>query len=251
MVAAAQWFDSISESRHDGWAFNGICLKGGNTQAVRIPVLSAVNADMVRLEAWQSQKTEGFFEKLTNLDVASGQRVLGSPAVVRRLVPGLQVSDKHALYRYDIDGLTYLVPALFFIDRLFLSNRTAAKYLFQPGMLESSVDPASVRTTDSITLRLPPTMYASKCSLARAKLTAWLAMDATARKAWAGVWAAATSGRIDTALPKITMTGRVGGFALGDQRFVSWSRELSFDLGLPEKIILKGRGGRMRILKTR
>lgn len=247
----AQWLDSISHMRHDGWCFNGLYLERGKTRGIRIPLLDAAQADMLALEPWQQHKVPGFFSKLTTLELQRGQRVLEPAAVIRQLFPKLRITNGHAIYRYDVGGVTYLIPALFFISRLFLNDPVSAGYLLQPGMLESAIDPAPMRDDQSITLRLPPYLYASRCSLARAKLSAWLAIDRSARTAWSHVWLSATKGLIDTALPQVAMTGRVGGVMVADLRLVSWSRDLTFHLGLPNNIVVVGKAGRRRTFATR
>lgn len=225
-----------------------IQVEKGQARRLQVPFLNSPGMEMTTLGTWAQMRSQTFFEE-ASIFLAAGQRLLDTRPIVRTLWPGLQVSDRHAIFRFDVEGRVYLVPALFLIGRLFLTVRSVAKYLLQPGMFESFVDPAPVIEDDLVRIRLPPHLSVNQCSEGLARTMAWFAVDRSASKAWRSIWFKGVGGRIDLDLPTLTMSGRLGGVELDGMRLVTWSRELTFNTGLPNNLIVTSRRGNEKAFK--
>lgn len=242
------WFDGIEQSSRGEWCFDGLYLKERETLHQPVPVFEAVEQDLLRLDAWSATGAEGFFEKVS-LNLSRGQKLLSPRPVLRRLIPGLKLSSRHAIYRFEVGNEIYLVPALFFINELYFSCASAAPYLLQPGVLENYVDPAPELVADSVRIRLPPSMVVSRCKEDTACMLAWMALTPEAPKCWGSIWFNAWENRIDLRLPDVSMTGRLGGYVVDGMRFVCWSREVTFDRGLPPVVVVSGKRGRQKTFR--
>lgn len=242
------WFDGVSRDELGHWVLEALALTNGNLVRRRVPFSESFGMDMTSLGQWSQMRAETFIEE-ANFFLGNGQRLMDAGAVVRNIWPGLAVSDRHAVFRFDVGEKIYLIPALFLIGRLFLSVRSVAKYLLQPGMFESFIDPAPIVKNGEVHLRLPPHISVNQCSEGLARAMAWLAVDRSAERAWRSVWFNAMSGRIDLDLPAVTLHGRFGGIEVDGMRLVTWSRETTANTGLPNILRVTSRRGTERLFK--
>ncbi len=235
------WLDSISHTRHSGWCYEGI-TSGKEAAPALINPHEELKNHLYYRTAWQQQLDEGFFVSVDIPDIASGQRLINPKPVVRALFPGMKTSGRHALYRFDIDGEIYIFPALFLIAWMFLKRQAIAHYLFQPGMLESQLDPSPELSEDEVIMRVTPSFCLNSLTGDIARLMAWLALRQDARRAWSSVVEYAMHGKIDLVLPHASMEGRVGGVKVSGMNIVGWSREMTFGFGFTQKTIQVIRG---------
>lgn len=247
-VPGIAWFDGVFQDELGRWVLDAVAMEYGRLEHRRVPFHESAGMDMTCLGQWSQMRTETFFEE-ASIFLGHGQRLMDARAVIRKLWPGLPVSDRHAVFRFDVGERVYLLPALFLIGRLFLSVRSAAKYLLQPGMFESFIDPAPVVGDGAVHIRLPPHISVNQCSEGLARVMAWLAVDRSAERAWRSVWFKAMSGSIDLDLPAVTLHGRLGGVEVDGMRLVTWSRETTANTGLPSILRVTSRRGTQRLFK--
>jgi hypothetical protein len=242
------WFDGILQDEAGQWVLDALTFEQRKMAHRRVSLAESVGMDMTTLGSWSQMRTASFFEKFS-ISLSGGQRLMDARPLLRKLWPGLPMSDRHAVFRFDVGQHVYLIPALFLIGRLFLTVRSVAKYLLQPGMFDSFVDPAPVVRPDIVQIRLPPHLSVNQCSEGLARTMAWLAVDRSAAQAWRSVWFKAMSGRVDLDLPTATMHGRFGGIEIDGIRLISWSRELTVNTGLPNILQVTSRRGNQKIFK--
>jgi len=223
-------------------------MNNGSQVRRRVPFSESFGMDMTSLGQWSQMRAQTFIEE-ASIFLGGGQRLLDTGAVIRNLWPGLSVSDRHAVFRFDVGEKIYLVPALFLIGRLFLSVRSVAKYLLQPGMFESFIDPAPIVKKGEVHLRLPPHISVNQCSEGLARAMAWLAVDRSAERAWRSVWFKAMSGRIDLDLPDVTLHGRFGGIEVDGMHLITWAREVTANTGVPNLLWVTSRRGTQKLFK--
>jgi hypothetical protein len=242
------WFDGILQDETGQWVLGALTFDQRKMAHRRLTLAESVGMDMTTLGSWSQIRTATFFEAFS-ISLSGGQRLMDARPVLRKLWPGLPVSDRHTVFRFDVGEQVYLVPALFLISRLFLTVRSVAKYLLQPGMFESFIDPAPVVHPDIVQIRLPTHLSVNQCSEGLARAMAWLSIDQSAARAWRSVWFKAMSGCIDLDLPTATMHGRFGGIEIDGVRLVSWSREMTVNTGLPDLLQVTSRRGTQKTFK--
>lgn len=242
------WFDGMSRDESGSWVLEALAMDNGSLARRRIPFSESFGMDMTSLGQWSQMRTQTFIEE-ASIFLGGGQRLLDAGGVIHSLWPGLPVSEKHAVFRFDVGEKIYLVPALFLIGRLFLSVRSVAKYLLQPGMFESFIDPAPIVKNGEVHLRLPPHISVNQCSEGLARAMAWLAVDRSAERAWRSVWFKAMSGRIDLDLPDVTLHGRFGGIEVDGMRLITWAREVTANTGVPNLLWVTSRRGTQKLFK--
>ncbi|WP_018990888.1 hypothetical protein [Aromatoleum toluclasticum] len=242
------WFNGVFRDEAGQWMLDALMSENGQTAHRPVAILESARMDMTSLGQWAQMRAQTFFEE-TSLFLAHGQKLVDARPLIRKLSPGLQVSNRHAVFRFDVGSHIYLVPGLFIIGRLFLSVRSVAKYVLQPGMFESFVDPAPLVRDGTVTIRLPPHLSVNQCSEGLARALAWLAVDESAARAWRSVWYNAMDGRIDLTLPEVTMHGRLGGIEIEGMRLVTWSREVTFNTNVPGNLQVTSKRGTTKVFK--
>lgn len=248
MAGGVAWFDGILQEETGQWVLDALKSTQGRVEHGRIPLAESVRFDMLSLGQWSQMRTSTFFEEVS-ISLGGGERLIDARPIIRKLLPGMPVTSRHAVFRFDVGEQVYLIPALFLISRLFLTVRSVAKYLLQPGMFDSFIDPAPVVRPDIVQIRLPPHLSVNQCSEGLARAMAWLAVDHSAARAWSSVWFKAVSGCIDLDLPSVIMHGRFGGLEIDGIRLVSWSREITVNTGLPNILQVTSRRGTQRVFK--
>lgn len=247
-VPGVAWFDRVFQDELGRWVLDAVAMENGRLEHRRVPFQASAGMDMTSLGQWSQMRTETFFEE-ASIFLGYGQRLMDARAVICKLWPGLPVSDRHAVFRFDVGERVYLLPALFIIGRLFLSVRSVAKYILQPGMFESFIDPAPIVGDGMVQIRLPPHISVNQCSEGLARVMAWLAVDRSAERAWRSVWFEAMNGRIDLDLPAVTLHGRLGGVEVDGMRLVTWCRETTANTALPSILRVTSRRGTERLFK--
>lgn len=242
------WLDSVFRDRSGQWVLDALSVQNGRAVKFQIPLSQGIGGDMFTLDPWSQLQADTFFQEVS-IPLERGQRLINPCPIVRNIWRGLPVSDKHAIFRFEVGEQAYLIPALFLISRLFLGNKSVGKYLLQPGMLETFVDPAPIQKDGTLNIRLPPHIPSTSCSEGLARTLAWLAVERSAEQAWRSVWFKMSAGRIDLDLPAASLHGRLGGVVIDNMRLVTWSREVTVNTSVPNTLVVTGKRGTQKLFK--
>jgi hypothetical protein len=136
----------------------------------------------------------------------------------------LQPADRHGVFCFVADGMSYLVPASVLIAALVRPIQRIYPYLFKPQGLESICTPLFEKEGPTVGTYTGQTGVFGSISRASKGLLSsysWMHCFPSACAMWSSVYLAACEGRLDIELPLARLTMTMRSVRLGKQRLVS------------------------------
>jgi len=224
--ARFRWLRTMSLVGSTDWAFEAVPISAGKPP-MHIHPQDLVHEDCFHLDHAQSLRTRGFYRGVAIPDLSTLQPLLKTDSLVRALAGKAAVPNRHTIFRFDSEDTTFLIPAFFFINRLFLRRGPFAKYLYQPGRLESQLHAEHFDSPNSTRVVLGRGIRLVGLGDESLRFLAWVGSSRDARNAWHSVGAAASGREISIRLPNVSLRGFVGGIETPAGLMVGWGRDVS------------------------
>lgn len=176
-------------------------------------------------------------QDLSNLSSLVEPRELLGP-----MLPGALLTDRHVIYVAKIDSKLLYIPALLLIEQLWLSSREALRAILTPNSLDLHLGvPRPIGNEFEVTV--DPRLTSRAPSDAALRRIAWLTQSACARASWSSVLTNAYQNRINTVLPRVSMSGWAWGIELSPGHLVCelLSVQLNIDLTEPLPVFRIGK----------